>query len=258
MGILNYIERNLCFFIEKYFPKNLEDIIKDICWKFKISSESRLLLKKYSNVVKKDYLIFDIGGNRGNHSLIFLMLGVKKIILLEPNPDLIYSLKKRFKGKNVEIINNGVSSKRGFFYFNILEDSGHSTFVEYCEKEVLKRRIKVKTIRLSDLIKKYGIPDFIKIDVEGFEWEVLKTLTKKVKGIVFENSCIENSKKCLIHLNTQGEYLFATDSQILNKNWESYKKFLKNINSYKKGSNIFAKLIVRKNKLSSKISEQND
>src|SRR5437868_5634039 len=46
--------------------------------------------------------------------------------------------------------------------------------------------IKCKTISIDRLIELYGVPDLIKIDVEGGEYDTLKSLTAKAKNICFE------------------------------------------------------------------------
>jgi len=46
--------------------------------------------------------------------------------------------------------------------------------------------VKVKVVTLDSLIKEYGTPDYIKIDVEGYEYEVLRGLTSKQKTLAFE------------------------------------------------------------------------
>ena len=45
---------------------------------------------------------------------------------------------------------------------------------------------KVRTITLDEMVEKYGTPDMIKIDVEGYEYEVLQGLSAKQKKICFE------------------------------------------------------------------------
>src|SRR5207253_1750567 len=45
---------------------------------------------------------------------------------------------------------------------------------------------KVKMVTLDRLIEMYEIPDFIKIDVEGYELEVIRGLNQKVKSLSFE------------------------------------------------------------------------
>ncbi len=47
-------------------------------------------------------------------------------------------------------------------------------------------KVSVPTISIDTLIDTYGIPDLIKIDVEGAEELVVKSLTKKVKCLCFE------------------------------------------------------------------------
>jgi hypothetical protein len=45
---------------------------------------------------------------------------------------------------------------------------------------------KVPTITLDRLISEHGVPDLIKIDVEGAELEVIRSLTRKVACVCFE------------------------------------------------------------------------
>ena len=44
----------------------------------------------------------------------------------------------------------------------------------------------IEIITLDMLIQQYGVPDFIKIDTEGFELEVIKGLSTPVKSLSFE------------------------------------------------------------------------
>jgi len=48
------------------------------------------------------------------------------------------------------------------------------------------KEIICKTITIDKLIEHYGLPDLIKIDVEGGEYECIKSLTKKVNLLCFE------------------------------------------------------------------------
>ena len=60
--------------------------------------------------------------------------------------------------------------------------------------------IEVKTMSIDSLIEKYGIPDLLKIDVEGAEDQVINSLSMKVPILCFEwaaewrnciNTCID-------------------------------------------------------------------
>ena len=62
------------------------------------------------------------------------------------------------------------------------------------------------TITIDNLIKKYGLPELIKIDVEGGEYECISSLTQKVKLLCFEwASEVKNiTLKCIEHLSKLG------------------------------------------------------
>jgi len=83
------------------------------------------------------------------------------------------------------------------------------------------------------LIEDYGVPSFIKIDVEGFEYEVIKGLSHPVKFISFEFTpeYIESSIKIIDYISKQWNVLwdyplgesmkltldfFVIDSKIIN------------------------------------------
>jgi FkbM family methyltransferase len=242
--IIFKLESLICDLLGKSLPLGVVESIKNLSWILRLNSESRILYDKYSLFVDKGAVVFDIGANRGNHSSVFLKLGAKRVVMLEPNPDLILRLKNRFRGKSVVIINKGVSSMRSKLSFNVFEDIGHSSFLVGSDKEKLVKKIFVSTVTLFDLIKGYGKPNFIKIDVEGFEWEVIKTLKDPIEGLVFENSNLENTKKIISHLKSLGNYVFSTDSLLSRDSWVSYESFKDNLDSYFADINVFAKLVL--------------
>jgi hypothetical protein len=54
--------------------------------------------------------------------------------------------------------------------------------IGYCGTET----IQVRTATADELVRKYGVPNFIKIDVEGMDDEVLKALTTAPAALSFE------------------------------------------------------------------------
>ena len=68
------------------------------------------------------------------------------------------------------------------------------------------QKISVEVTTLDHLIKIYGLPNYIKIDVEGFELDVLLGLSQKAGIISFEftSEFFDQSTKCLNYLKKIG------------------------------------------------------
>jgi hypothetical protein len=71
-------------------------------------------------------------------------------------------------------------------------------------------KIEVEMTTLDEMIVKYGKPDFCKIDVEGFEFEVLKGLTQPIGIISFEFTIpefVDKAIECINYLNKLGKII---------------------------------------------------
>jgi FkbM family methyltransferase len=132
-------------------------------------------------------LIFDIGANVGGFSSLYCQQ--YSVLAVEANPDLAETLNRdgRFF---VECC--AVGSTHGDVEFHICPDAQMSscnrkwlTEMRYSSVGVSKT-ITVPCVTLDDLIIKYGIPHHIKVDTEGYEFEVLSGLSHKVDSIQFE------------------------------------------------------------------------
>jgi FkbM family methyltransferase len=148
----------------------------------------------------RNRLIFDIGANVGDYTYIFSKLA-NKVIAFEPDEKNNRILRTRFGGnKGIGIVQKAVSSTVGEAdFFMQTPGSGYNTlskkWVDILESEKFSRfddvkkfeqTEKVSTTTLDDIIQAYGLPDFVKIDVEGFELDVLKGLTQPLPYFSFE------------------------------------------------------------------------
>ena len=195
----------------------------------------------YKNFISQGELVFDIGANIGNRSEIFLELGAQ-VVAVEPQLSCIKILKDKF-GDKISIENVGLSSQTGMMQFYIADVSTISTFskdfisktgAERFKQNRWDKTVTVPVNTFDNLIRKYGVPDFCKIDVEGYEYEVLKGLSQKLPYLSFEY-CVpemnENLINCIHHLaGLDPETLFnysEGESMKLNlPEWIDYKEFL--------------------------------
>lgn len=164
----------------------------------------------YRQCVHPGELCFDIGANKGSRAMIFTLLGARTIAL-EPNIALTRWL-RRFP--RVTVVNKAVSSQPGRrkFFMNI-NDQISSLNPDWCAKwpEFPDwSEQEVECVTLDQVIAEYGLPDFCKVDVEGYEPAVLSGLTAPIPRLSFEVSpdFPENTRACVSQLMKLGDYHF--------------------------------------------------
>lgn len=166
-------------------------------------------------------LIFDIGANRGAFTGQLLSLYPQAaFITVEANPALKELLINRFSNnKNVTVISCALSTKHGeqIPFYICAVDTISTAEIDWISKSRFKGEpysttpILVDTTSLDTLISRYGVPDLIKVDVEGYELAVVKGLTKKAKTICFEWAEEQYAKinQTVEHLQSLGYSKFA-------------------------------------------------
>lgn len=146
----------------------------------------------YVNLINQGKLkvVFDLGANYGTHSLLFLTHGVKTVSF-EPIPalkkDFDYLCKMNHLPGQME--NVAVGDKSGVAILNIpVNETWNSVISENDNNAVagnsIIEKIQVPVFTVDEFMAKTGLrPDFIKIDTEGYEINVLKGALKTIREI---------------------------------------------------------------------------
>jgi FkbM family methyltransferase len=150
----------------------------------------------YRQFIDKGDLVFDVGANIGNKTEAFLSIGAN-VVAVEPHPGCIQSLETRFKDAcatgALHIEKVAVAATSGTIELRVFDSnpeltSGSSSFAEYTREYLREpdRVIQTKTVTLDQLVERYAVPKFLKVDVEGMDAEVLSGLTVRPRFLSFE------------------------------------------------------------------------
>lgn len=187
--------------------------------------ENKLLMSRF---ISAGDLVFDVGAHEGKKAQVYLDLGAH-VVCFEPQPECVDVLNSKFYlNPNICIEQVGLGEYDDIIdFYQCSQASTISTFsYEYTQKgrfveqkHSWDKSIKVPITTLESMIKKYGIPTYCKIDVENFEYQVLKGLKTPIRYISFEcnTEWIENAAKCVKYLTALGytKFNFAVGE----RNW---------------------------------------
>ena len=199
--------------------------------------------KKWIKFLKKNKyndfkILIDIGAHRGESIKLFSKnFIIKKIISFEASPINFEFLKKKIdenkqEYNNTEIVleNIALGAENKIIEFNQFNESSSSTIkdinkeskyykrkfrlINFLNNKKTFQKIKIKVLKLKDYIEKNNIKkiDFIKIDTEGYEFEILLGLENKIRLvdiIMFEHHYDNMIKK---------GYTFENINKLLIKN----------------------------------------
>jgi FkbM family methyltransferase len=185
---------------------------------------------------QKGDLIFDVGANHGEKTDVFLRLGAR-VVSVEPDEATQQVLRGKFHQfrlakKPVTIVGKAVSDQNSRETMWIDEPGSAKNSLSQKWVQSLREdasrfgtnhdfgvKREVETVTLDELFKAHGIPFFVKIDVEGYETNVMRGLHSAVPYLSFEVNlpefmqegldCIE----MLGRLNSQGTFNYAADAQ---------------------------------------------
>jgi FkbM family methyltransferase len=175
----------------------------------------------YRQFLQPGDLAFDIGAHVGNRVRVFRRLGAR-VVAIEPQPDFVALLQILYgRDPDITIEASGVAAETGQGRLHLSSGTPTvSTFADSWMNDVQADRrfqrirwnsvISVPLVTLDELIARHGEPQFCKIDVEGFEHEVLCGLTQPLPALSFEYIpvAVARAIACVERISALGEYRY--------------------------------------------------
>jgi FkbM family methyltransferase len=219
----------------------------------------RRMVRFYSLFIRSGDLCFDIGAHTGNRTGTWLSMGAK-VVSAEPQPAFIGLLKKKF-GNNPRFILESTAIGRipGKARLHIsrmnpaistLSDQWKKIMTDFEPALTWEDYADVEVQTMDNLLTRYGKPVFCKIDVEGFELEVLSGLSVPLPALSFElfPTTPERTIACIKRVENLGSYEYnwsLTESFMMNSpTWLNASAMIRTIREYsgRKSGDVYARL----------------
>lgn len=179
------------------------------------------LRRFYAPLIRPGDLCFDVGTHVGNRVAAWTRLGAR-VVAVEPQAHLMVWLRRRYgRVPGVTLIEAAVGAAEGAATLhldprNLTVASLSPDWIATVARDVAFSRVRwraaepVRLTTLDALIAAHGRPALCKIDVEGFEAEVLRGLSQPLPLVSFEYlpATITVAHTCLEQLAALGEYEF--------------------------------------------------
>jgi FkbM family methyltransferase len=184
----------------------------------------------YSQFFQVGDVVFDLGANQGEYAEVLAGEGAR-VVAVEPNIAFTARLQAFAREADIRPVFAAIGDEQGTAVLNVCSEPGYSTLadphVEWIEgspdyKTVSwTHTLEVPVTTMDLLAREFGQPEYVKIDVEGFEINALRGMTFRPRYLSFEFGARRKdaSSECLEHLGAQSytfrpivgrEYRFAS------------------------------------------------
>lgn len=210
-------------------------MLRSLLTYYAIPGRIRRLTRFYAQFIRPGDLCFDIGAHVGNHTFALHRLKAR-VIAVEPQPPFTRLLQRWFGSRpGITIRAEAIGPVRGTASLAVSSRTPTVSTLSAAWTHLPEQtpsfarvtwdhQITVPVLSLDDLITEYGLPAFCKIDVEGYELEVLRGLSQTIPLLAFEflPAVREIALFCLDRLAELGDYEYnwsVGEHMQLNANW---------------------------------------
>lgn len=187
-----------------------------------IPGRQRRIRRLYAGFVARGDIVFDVGAHAGNRTRALAALGCR-VIALEPQPDFARLLRALFaRSPDVTVLEVAVGSAAGRADLAVSSRTPTVTTISPAWREARRadkdfagvewdRTLEVQVTTIDSLIERFGMPAFVKIDVEGAEPDALAGLSHPVPVLSFEYlpQALDLVATCTRRLLELGDYRFT-------------------------------------------------
>jgi FkbM family methyltransferase len=173
----------------------------------------------YSAFIKPGDLCFDIGAHTGNRSETWLRLGAQ-VVAVEPQQSFAnLILRKLGHQRNFTLLQQAIGDKPAMKKLYIsyrhpaistISEDWVMVMKEFDHSVKFEESMEITVSTLDSLIGQYGLPKFCKIDVEGYEEQVLSGLSRELPALSFEffPTTLDRAVTCIELLERLGNYTY--------------------------------------------------
>ncbi len=221
------------------------------------------LRRFYTPFVPSGSVCFDIGAHTGNRVRCWRSLGAR-VVAVEPQLDFVKVLRALYgRDAGVTIVSKAVGAKAGAATLYVSPRTPTVTtlsaaWIEDVRHDPSFRNVTwrpgdtVPVTTLEALIAAHGLPAFVKLDVEGYEAEVLKGVARPLPCLSFEYlpAARRRALDCLERLEELGRYRYnwsqGESHRLASPHWRDsagIRRFLETLPARAGSGDIYARLV---------------